>query len=103
MLLREIVKSNEVIGYQFKCPGCGGEHSVSIHPHYNQDGSSWHFDGNLYAPTFSPSILERTRFTGDRADRVCHSYVTGGEIRFLTDCTHELAGLTVSLGDFEDD
>ena len=27
----------------------------------------------------------------------CHSFVTNGEIRFIGDCTHELAGKTVNL------
>jgi hypothetical protein len=33
---------------------------------------------------------------------VCHSYVTDGKIRFLDDCTHELAGKTVELEDVPD-
>ena len=30
-------------------------------------------------------------------DRVCHSFVTDGNIQFLSDCTHSLAGQTVPL------
>ena len=31
---------------------------------------------------------------------VCHSFVTGGRIQFLSDCTHALAGQTVDLTDW---
>ena len=30
----------------------------------------------------------------------CHSFVTDGKIRFLNDCTHEMAGETVDLEKF---
>ncbi len=42
-------------------------------------------------PTFSPSLLIL-----DPARR-CHSWVTKGNIRFLNDCAHQLAGKTVEL------
>jgi len=75
------------------------------------DRPAWGFNGNHDAPTFSPSILVRgkRRITDDEHDRimagekinlpdyVCHSFVTDGQIRFLGDCTHELAGQTVVL------
>ncbi len=35
------------------------------------------------------------RFPGK--DEVCHSFVTDGQIQFLGDCTHKLAGQTVPL------
>lgn len=31
---------------------------------------------------------------------ICHSFVTGGKIRYLNDCTHHLKGKTVELLDF---
>ena len=33
-------------------------------------------------------------------ERVCHSYIKDGQIQFLTDCTHALAGKTVPLEPF---
>jgi hypothetical protein len=54
----------------------------------------WDFDGNLDAPTLSPSILSRS----NRAEPlVCHSFMRAGQMEFLGDCTHALAGQTVPL------
>lgn len=94
----------------FVCPGCehvdgdgvrhGGLHMLPISG--DADGRPmWTFDGNLDAPTLSPSILSRR---GPGADDlppafVCHSFLEAGRFRFLGDCTHELAGQTVDLPD----
>ena len=32
---------------------------------------------------------------------VCHSFVNDGQVQFLDDCTHELAGQTLLLLDVE--
>ena len=55
----------------------------------------WEWNGSFDAPTFTPSIL----VTGERGKVpfACHSFVEGGNIRFLNDCTHSLAGQTVPL------
>jgi len=106
----------------FRCPGCDEMHQVGV-----GDGPRprWGFNGNYDAPTFSPSILVRgvrspsggDLMTGDEAGEydvifarggreavfasrfgtVCHSYVTDGQIHFLGDCTHALAGQIVPL------
>lgn len=65
----------------FWCPGCEHMHLVN---------SGWTFNGNYDKPTFSPSVL----VTGGHR---CHSFVQGGHIQFLSDCTHALAGQTVEL------
>lgn len=59
----------------FECPGCGMAHA---------------------------SIIERKdgRIKGAK-DEICHSFVTDGKIRFLNDCTHDLAGQTVDLKPIE--
>lgn len=53
---------------------------------------SWAFDGNLEAPTFSPSF----KHTMSRGD-ICHYNLTAGQLHFVADCTHALAGKTVPL------
>jgi hypothetical protein len=58
----------------------------------------WAFNGDRAAPTFKPSMLVRY---GRDLKRVCHSFVTAGEIQFLNDCTHELKGQTVKLEPFD--
>jgi hypothetical protein len=100
----------------FWCPGCNEAHAITTAP------GRWSFNGDADRPTFSPSILVRSghyaldrppgncwcdfaaRYPGDgpvpfKCER-CHSFVTDGQIQFLDDCTHELAGQTVPLPDF---
>lgn len=86
----------------FMCPGCKYLHAVKV------DGSrGWTFNGNGDRPTISPSVLVRTgsavdpTFVDEPGDppTVCHSFVTDGRIRFLSDSAHELAGQTVDLPD----
>ncbi len=82
----------------FFCPGCGFEHIVNIHKPNASHKAMWKFNGNNVLPTFSPSILV---FPGDKSRR-CHSFVEDGNIRFLTDCFHKLAGKTVELPNAND-
>lgn len=73
----------------FWCPGCKEHHGVPV------DGSrGWEWDGDKVRPTIKPSILVRS---GRDMKNVCHSFVRGGHIEFLSDCTHDLAGKTVPL------
>lgn len=84
----------------FWCPGCDGAHQVNVFEVENRQGPLWSYNGNPDAPTFSPSILVQGHMHGRPI--VCHSFVTDGRVRFLTDCSHSLAGQTVDLPDFED-
>ena len=61
----------------------------------NRLGAQWSWNGSIEAPTFSPSILCRT--PGKDSTEVCHSFVKDGNIQFLGDCTHALAGQTVVI------
>jgi hypothetical protein len=101
----------------FWCPGCNTAHGVVV------DGSrGWSWDGNVEAPSFSPSVLVRSghycsnykpgdscwcTYNAAHPERpskftcsVCHSFVKNGQIQFLGDCTHALAGQTVPLPPF---
>ncbi|SHE79852.1 hypothetical protein SAMN05444339_10294 [Loktanella atrilutea] len=96
----------------FWCPGCDGAHMVGVG---EGSGPRWGYNGNPVAPTFTPSVLVRGSMpiTDEEhavimaggsvvtAPLVCHSFVAGGRIQFLGDCTHALAGQTVDLPDFE--
>ena len=94
-------------GIAFWCPGCGSAHAVCTHGD-RAKRPVWTWDGNVDAPTISPSINIRTgprpTVPVDRPDAgridVCHSFVRGGSIEFLGDCTHTLAGKTVPLPDW---
>lgn len=93
--------------YWLWCPGCQDTHRIT---------TLWEFDGNLEAPTFSPSILTRgvQWAEGDTFHRpghskvpaggqtVCHSFIRAGQWEFLTDSTHDLAGQTVPMVDLPD-
>ncbi|UFT98087.1 hypothetical protein KO561_12830 [Radiobacillus kanasensis] len=88
----------------FYCEGCENTHGVN---------NAWNFNGNFENPTFSPSILVKgTRpitddehegiMSGEKIEPekfVCHSFVRDGNVQYLNDCTHELAGQTVELRD----
>jgi hypothetical protein len=37
-----------------------------------------------------------------RIDRICHCFIRDGQIQFLLDCTHALAGQTVPLPPIDD-
>lgn len=96
-VLRVVSDGNNTLGYAFWCPGCDSAHEVWI-KHGNRD--RWAFDGNVNAPTFSPSVLCRWAHGPAHEPRVCHSFVRTGRIEYLSDCTHALAGQTVDLPEF---
>ena len=62
-------------------------------------GPQWAWNGDTENPTLSPSLLSNTEIDGKKV--VCHSFVANGKIRFLGDCTHELAEQTLPLLDVD--
>lgn len=72
----------------FWCPGCDGSHVIRV-----EGPGAWGWDRNAEAPTFTPSVLVQ----GGADNTRCHSFVRAGQIEFLTDCTHALAGKTAPL------
>lgn len=91
-------------GYSHWCPACEEMHAFAVDEAF-KNGARWSFDGNLDAPTFSPSMNIRTgRFAdpnfvdaeGDLS-RVCHYFLRNGHLEFLGDCTHGMKGQTVPL------
>jgi hypothetical protein len=108
---------SEVGGYNFYCPGCKEIHSVRT----IGKAGLWSFNDSEDRPTFQPSILVKSGhyFNPDHCwcsfykkpennipnekqfkCYICHSYITDGNIQFLEDCSHELAGKTVHLPEF---
>lgn len=89
-------------GYLFECPGCGEWHRVRV----EGPNPCWTFNGDIYKPTFGPSLLVRGKKydpdTKKTTPYVCHSFVKNGHVQFLNDCTHEKAGQTVPMLDWED-
>lgn len=105
-------------GLTFWCQGCREAHTVWTG---QGPGPRWTWNGDVERPVFGPSVLvrglqalrdERGRWTGEYrrgADghplqQVCHTFVgcngaQPGEIIFLGDCTHELAGKVLPLAE----
>lgn len=79
-------QSDDEPQFMFFCPGCRCGHW------FKTTGGSprWTFNGDFERPTIEPSILTAG----------CHSFVRDGQIQFLSDCTHALAGKTVPLEPF---
>lgn len=114
MAARGILRTLEGSRLAFWCPGCSEVHQVAVG---EGEGPRWGFSGDYDKPTFTPSVLIRSGHhvpgqegrlcwctyetrTGDKAPfqcSVCHSFVADGQIQFLGDCTHALAGQTVAL------
>lgn len=86
-------------GLTYWCQGCRQAHGVRI-----AGPGSWGFNGDHDAPTFSPSVLTtwRDHSTTPPTEQRCHTYVQGGQVRFLGDCTHALAGQTLPLPQLPD-
>ena len=92
--------------YLIECPGCG---------HCHMFDKRWTFNGDFDKPTFRASMLSKYRhpkgysnenpapkgWVGEYVEEICHSFVTDGMIEYLSDCTHELAGKTIELPDFD--
>lgn len=105
--------------YSFYCPGCKQAHSVVAGP------NGWSFNHDAEKPTFNPSVLVRTghyashykpedncwcKFNQENPGLtpsfdcvVCHSFIRDGQIQFLGDCTHALAGQTVPIPEWPSD
>jgi hypothetical protein len=90
----------------YRCPGCDCWHVINV---FADRQPRWTWNGSVDAPTFQPSVLNRTGRAVDPAfvpepgdpPEVCHVFVTDGKIQFLHDCTHHLAGQTVPIPPFD--
>lgn len=98
----------------FVCPGCatpytfpdGTEHTPSGVHMLPVSGDAngrpvWTWDGNLEAPTLSPSIATKIHPYDEQSRPLgfCHSYLRGGVFEFLTDSTHKYSGQHVPMPD----
>ena len=108
--------------YEFICLGCGGEYPRRIHtleptepydwgnrgfPHFVQTkgrvDACWKFNGDIFKPTFTPSLLTRIQYTDpNKQDYVCHLFIRDGMLDYLPDCTHPLTGKTIQMVDIYD-
>ena len=106
-------------GIRFDCPGCAlvpdrGSKAVILPVDWTPPGlvrfpsevKPWGFNGDLEKPTFTPSVLSHwEEWQGEGVPpkhNICHSFVRDGQIQFLGDCTHTLAGQTVDLPELDE-
>lgn len=104
------------IGISFWCPGCNDPH------HITTGANGWAWNGDAERPVCSPSVLvtglrvvrdEQGRWNGgwvldaagEPVPERCHSFIgcqgaQPGQIVFLRDSTHHLAGKTFELADW---
>lgn len=105
--------------YLFWCPGCQCGHAVWVE-RPNGLGARWTFNGDMVRPTFQPSLLvqhdiwfppvtsenmaewDKAPWPQTKQRHVCHTFVTDGQIQYLGDCTHALAGKTIPMEPFND-
>lgn len=83
----------------FHCPGCERHHTVRV----KGDGA-WGWNGDVSKPTLTPSVFSNPPgpyFVASQPS--CHSFVKDGQIQFLDDCSHALAGQTVPLPEWPED
>lgn len=73
----------------FWCPGCDHPHGIKF--------TMWTWNQDAEKPTFSPSLLSTG---GGKPDQRCHLFVKEGNLEFLNDSTHHLAGKTVPIPDW---
>ena len=79
--------------HYFWCPGCKEVHGIN---------DTWQYNGDADKPTITPSVLVNGNIQYQVPGvPLCHSFVTNGKIRFLSDCTHDLADRTVDLPEWE--
>lgn len=85
---KKVPTSETEYQWQFMCLGCGYTHAVTERIHkFNQD---------LNLPSLSPSVKYAAQKPGEKP-YCCHFFIKDGEIQYLIDCTHTLAGKTVCL------
>jgi len=82
--------------FLFNCPGCGYDHHVHSE-NFQGPTPKWSFNGDIEKPTVSPSLL----VFASKPERRCHSFIKDGQIQFLSDCFHKLAGKTVDIPEYE--
>ena len=61
----------------------------------------WSWNGDIEKPTLKPSVLTSGGRWDEKMEKYtqyrCHTWITDGKARFLSDCTHDKANQTIEL------
>ncbi|MDR1718056.1 MAG: hypothetical protein LBS20_19640 [Prevotella sp.] len=95
MKFRKVKEMGEGV-YEFYCQGCRRRHHVWTD---RNSRPYWDFNGDTDRPAISPSIL--VTYPTPSGNRICHSFIQAGHIRYLADCSHGLRGQTLELCDID--
>lgn len=111
--LRSSVDVNGRKGLTYWRQGCESLHQIWYEG--GAPGRNWGWNGDAERPIFTPSVLVTYPANPDadeefkewRTARCCHTFVgcngaQPGEVIFLGDCTHALAGTVQPLPDLPD-
>ncbi|MFA5670202.1 MAG: DUF6527 family protein [Balneolaceae bacterium] len=100
MKLKEVRSSlyNAVVGYSFWCVACDSPHAFYTHDGYTNN-KSWKLI-STDPVTVQPSIKLTAPYKNETENYCCHLFLLNGKIRYLTDCTHYLAGKEIDMIDF---
>lgn len=106
-------------GVEIMCKGCGYHHMVQTSDWCPPDmersehrwTAQWTFNGDFDKPVFGPSLLVTSnrwdKATEQKVPTRCHTFVgchgaEPGQIIYLNDCTHALAGQVVDLPEIDE-
>jgi hypothetical protein len=92
----------EATHVQFRCPGpiSNIRLPVLVGMSKTRAGTNcWSWNGDVDKPTIRPSVLHDFR---PHDPLVNHIWITDGQVIFLGDSTHELAGQTLDLLDIDE-
>jgi len=78
------------------CPACRQMHGFFVDKPNPENGAHWRWDGNIVAPTFLPSMNITAKDDGE-IFYCCHYRLENGQLEYLKDCTHALAGIKMAL------
>lgn len=94
-MIAKVTVDDGIEYFWFWCQGCKSKHVIPV-----SGPQAWGFNYDIEKPTLTPSIkieYHHTKDDGVHVSFMCHSFVTNGQIQYLGDCTHALAGQTIPL------
>lgn len=90
MKLYENHDQNDRHYWWFWCPACGFIHQLD---------ERWKVGGTPESPTVEGSYLQYGSEADLEAMPRCHLFIRDGQLQYLSDCSHSMAGQTIPMPD----